>query len=176
MDYRQQLLDTYDSGDFDALINLANEIRKVNSKESFFGLRKNYFNIIHSHRSYTKAKEVLEKLGFHVIGCAASQFLKKVQDGKIKVEDAAKNIAIVTKSDTMAGTLAALKFPYTEFTFHEMNNWHEIYNARRGNLPEPDLRKWLRLTNEQTSDIFEFDEVNINGLLRDEKIDSILED
>jgi hypothetical protein len=85
-------------------------------------------------------------------------------------------VAIVTKSDTMAGTLAALMFPYTEFTFHEMNNWHEIYNARRGNLTEPDLRKWLRLTNEQTGDIFEFDEVNINGLLRDEKIDSILED
>lgn len=176
MDFRDKIIEAYDKSDWNLLVDLAIEVRKANSKESFFGLRKNYFNIIQGGHSYQEAKDVLHRLGFHVIGCATSQFIKKVKEGKVKVEDASKNIAIITKSDDMPGALAQLKFPYTYFDFREKDNSYERYEAKREGLEPPDKKSWYWIKNVETGEEYEFDDANINGLLRDEKIDSILED
>jgi hypothetical protein len=179
MDFKEQLIEAYDKGDWNLLVDLALEIRKANSKESFFGLRKNYFNIIqcsYGHSTYRVGKELLSKMGFQVIGSSTSQFLKKVKEGKINIEDAAKNIAIITKSSDMPGELSRIKFPYTYFELRLSNNGEEIREARRSNLEPPKRREWFYLQNIETGEEYEFDECHINGLLRDEKIDSILED
>lgn len=176
MELRDKLIETFDKGDWNALVNLAIEIRKSNSKKSFFGLRKNCFNIIQGSYSYQEAKNVMQRLGFHVIGCATSQFIKKVKEGKIKVEDAAKNVAIITKSDDMPGALSQLKFPYTYFDFRVKDNSGEIWEARLAGLELPKRREWYYIKNEETGEEYEFDDANIQGLLRDERINDILED
>ena len=176
MDFKQKLIEAYDKGDWNGLVDLSIELRKSNSKESFFGLRKNCFNIIQSNRSYQEAKEVMKKFGFYIIGCATSQFIKKVNEGKIKIEDAYKNVAIITKSDDMPGALAQLKFPYTYFEFREKDNWREIYQAKQNDIEPPKKISWYYLKNIETGEEYEFDDTNIQGLLREEKIDSLLED
>jgi hypothetical protein len=179
MDFKQKLIEAFDNSDWDQLVNLAIEIRKSNSKESFFGLRKNCFNIIQSsygYESYGIAKEVMGNLGFYIIGKATSQFVKKVKEGEIKVEDAAKNVAIITKSNDMPGALSQLKFPYTYFQFRVKDNSEEIYQAKRNGTELPNKRKWFYLKNLETGEEFDFDENTIQAFLREEKIDSILED
>lgn len=164
MDFRQKLIELYDNGDWDALVNLSIEIRKSNSKESFFGLRKNCFNIIQANHSYQEAKEVLTKLGFNVIACATSQFVKKIKEGKVKLEDASKNVAIITKSDDMPGALAQLKFPYTSFVFHEKSNWSKVYNAKQKGIEPPKEISWYHLKNMETGEEYDFDDTNMNYL------------
>jgi hypothetical protein len=113
----------------------------------------------------------MEKMGFYVITGATTQVLRKIEKGKLKIEDSKNNIAIVTKSKTMAGELSRLNFPTTNFEFLLHNNYYEMLQDK--SLPEINTF-WL--TNLDTSEVHKFTEENLKGLMREEKIDSIFED
>lgn len=172
MDNRQKLIELYDAQDWHGLVKFANQVRdEESSKESFFGLKKNYFNVIRTSYYYNEAIELMEKMGYHVETGATTQVLKRIEKGKIKIEDSKKNIAIVTKSTTMAAELARINFPTTNFEFFKNDNYYERLDNR--NLPEIE---WYELTNLDTGEVHKFTEETLKGLLRQEQIDSIFED
>ena len=159
MEYRQKLLNLYDSGNYDDLISLAFEIRKNASKIAFFGLRKNYFNVIYVDDYQEEAKSFFEKLNYHVIICnKIVEFKENVQDGKIKIEDAIINIVIITDKWTMCDALAILNFPHIGFRFKR------------------EKKSSFLIENWETKEIFKVTEENLAGIIREEKINSILEE
>ena len=166
MEHRQKLLNLYDNGNYDDLISFAFEIRKNASKVAFFGLRKNYFNVIYVDDYQEEAKSFFEKLNYHVIICnKIVEFKENVKDGKIKIEDAIKNIVIITNKWTMCDALAVLNFPHIGFIFSckvDYDTWESYFLIR----------------NIETKEIFKFINIDsiITGIIREEKINSILED
>lgn len=91
MDNRQKLIELYDAQDWHGLVKFANQVRdEESSKDSLFGLKKNYFNVIRSSYYYMEAIELMQKMGYHVETGATSQVLKRIEKGKIKIEDSKK--------------------------------------------------------------------------------------
>jgi hypothetical protein len=171
MDNKQKLIELYDTQDWHGLVKFANQIRDEQCKDFFFGLKKNYFNVIIASSWYYEAIDLMEKMGFCVITGNTTQVLKRIEKGKLKIEDSKNNIAIITKSKTMAGELSRLNFPTTNFELSIIDNYYERLQDK--SLPEIET---YCLENLDTSEKYLFTEENLKGLIREEKIDSIFED
>jgi hypothetical protein len=172
--YKNQINNLIDTQDWNGLVKYTNELRKQNSSELVFGLKTNFFNVIQtSNSSIQDAINFLKKMGFYIISGTGPEILDKIKHNEIKIEDAGiKNIGIVTKSTSLAGELSLLNFPVSIYKFYSIIDYDDpnymYLEDGKGGLQ-------YHFTNLETNKLYSFEEAQLSGIIRDERINSILD-
>lgn len=168
MEYKKLIIEALDRDDWFEVMNIAEKARKEFFEESYFGMRKGFFNIIHTNSlNYAfKVREDLEKhlntmnIDYHSGNYV--QILKKINKGVITNNTCLNNYTVLlTNSDTLKSKLSEINLPSIEFRAYEKTNRYD----------------WkLMLENLETKQIFELNDATCKGILREKQLISILDD
>lgn len=172
IDYKQQVIEALEKDDWFKVMQIAEIARSITAEETYFGMKKGFFNVINTNRDYKVAKKLISKICTVYSGTYAP-IIKGIKSGKITEKTPSfENItAIVTNSDTMKTRLGEHKLPAIQFEFRTKTN--------RFDYPRPsqeEIWKKFILKNMETNEEFEISEDIIKSIQRDKQINSILED
>jgi hypothetical protein len=165
MNYKELIIKAAEEKDWDQVIKLAQDAKLNSSEKTLFGIKKGYLNVFkipdtrYAHKNFEDLYEFLEKLGYKIQTYSL--------DTDVTLQTVVDNyVCLFTGDNSYIGKL------------HKKGYHIQFFNAKireYGNTFEGNYKKVYYINDDNNK--WRFDNLNqLQALLRDAKIDSILDD